>query len=262
MTTFASALRLHAVAERSDARLDGAVAVRRCAQYRKAFRWAAVSFPVDVLLLDAPSAWIRRHGIAVDVRDGDELDTALSIGVDPLRVIMHQSGPRAAPARDVVDAGVGRVVVNSSTDIADLAASAVRRQRVLIQVTDRPVEGLVEDVVVSERLDLIGLHRHLTPGEPGAAAVLAIIAAMRRIAEQHGVIPARLSLADVDVADWGRNAIGLTAMSDAIGDAIETGCIAARFGRPAVNVSPSAAALMRSVDGNDARRREIQRLGS
>jgi len=143
MTTFASALRLHAVVERSDARLDGAVAVRRCAQYRKAFRWAAVSYPADVLSLDAPSAWIRRHGVSIDVGDGDELETALSAGVDPLRVMMHQCGPQAAPVRDVVDAGVGRVVV-------------------------------------------------------------ATIAAMQRIAKQHGVIPARLSLADVDVADRGR----------------------------------------------------------
>ena len=183
MTTFASALRLHAVVERSDARLDGAVAVRRCAQYRKAFRWAAVSYPADVLSLDAPSAWIRRHGVSIDVGDGDELERALSAGVDPLRVITHQSGPQAAPVRDVVDAGVGRVVV-------------------------------------------------------------ATIAAMQRIAKQHGVIPARLSLADVDVANWGRHAVDLNAISDAIGDAVEAGCIGARFGRPAVNVSPSAAALV------------------
>ncbi len=244
MTTFASAPRLRAVAGRSDARLDGAVAVRRCAQYRKAFRWAAVSYPVDVLSLDAPSVWIRRHGVSVDVGDGDELETALSAGVDPLRVIMHQTGPQPEAVRDVVDAGVGRVVVNSSTNVAELAATAFRRQRVLIQVmADRPVEGLAEDVVASDRLDLIGLHRRLTPGEPGAPAVVAMIAAMQRIAKL-GVIPARLSLADVNVADWGRHAVDLTSMSDAIGDAIETGCIAARFGRPAVNVSPSAAALV------------------
>lgn len=113
MTAFASALRLHAVADRSDARLDGAVAVRRCAQYRRAFRWAAVSYPVEVLSLDAPSAWIRRHGVSVDVGDGDDLETALSAGVDPFRMIMHQAGQHATPARDVISAGVGRVVVNS-----------------------------------------------------------------------------------------------------------------------------------------------------
>ena len=244
MTAFTSALRLHAVAERLDVGVDGAVAVRRCAQYRKAFRWAAVSYPVDVLSLDAPSAWIRRHGVSVDVGDGDELEKALSAGIDPLRVIMHQSGPQVAPVRAVVDAGLGRFVVNSSTNVAVLAATASRRQRVLVQVmADRPVEGLAQDVIASDRLNLIGLHRCLTPGEPGAAAVVATIGAMQRIAKQHGVIPARLSLADVDVADWGRNAVDLAEISDAIGDAIETGCIAARCGRPAVNVAPSAAAL-------------------
>ena len=242
MTAFTSALRLYAVPERSDARLDGAVAVRRCAQYRKAFRWAAVSYPVDVLSLDTPSAWIRRHGVSVDVGDDDELETALSAGIDPLRVIMHQSGPQV---RNLADAGVGRVVVNNSTNVAVLAATASRPQRVLVHVTaDRLVEELAQDVMASGRLNLIGLHRCFTPGEPGAPAVVATIAAMQRVATRHGVIPARLSLAGVDVADWGRNAADLSAMSDAISDAVETGCIAARFGRPAVNVSPSAAALM------------------
>ncbi len=69
-------------------------ASQRTCQYRKAFRWAAVSYPFDVLSLDAPWVWIRRHGVAVDVGDADELDTALSTGIDPLRVIMHQSGPQ------------------------------------------------------------------------------------------------------------------------------------------------------------------------
>ena len=49
-----------------------------------------------------------------------------------------------------------RVVVNSSTHVAALAAVACRRQRVLLQVTDRPVEGLAEDVVASECLEVYG----------------------------------------------------------------------------------------------------------
>ena len=91
-----------------DPRLDEAVALRRCAQYRKAFRCAAVSYPADMLRLDAPADWIRRRGVAVDVADTEGVAAALSAGVLPQRIIMH--GSAISPA---ANAGAGRFVVNS-----------------------------------------------------------------------------------------------------------------------------------------------------
>ena len=73
---------------------------------------------------------------------------------------------------------------------------------------------------------------------------MTMIDAMRCIARRHGVIPARLSLADVDVANWGCDPADISNVSSAIDDAIESGCIAARFAHPAVNVSPSPGALL------------------
>lgn len=244
MTTFASALRLHAVAEPNDTRLDEAVALRRCAQYRKAFRGSAVSYPAEVLSLDAPAAWIRRHGVSADVDDADELETALSVGIDPFRVIMHQADGATGPLQEAVDAGVGRVVVRSATGVAALAAVALRRQRVLVEVTERPVGAVVDEIVACERLELIGLHRRLAAGEPGAAIVRMMIDAMMHIARRYGVIPARLSLSDVDVANWGCDSADIANMSAAIDEAVESGCIASRFARPAMNVSPSPGALL------------------
>jgi Pyridoxal-dependent decarboxylase, pyridoxal binding domain len=244
MTAYVPALRFHVAADRDDRRLDEVVALRRCAQYRKAFRWAAVSYPADVARLDAAADFVRRYGSSVDVADTDELETALSAAIDPLRVILHPTDSSAGSIRDAMHAGVGRIVVNSTSQVDVLAATLHRRQRVLIEVTDRPVGRLAEDVVSGRSLDLIGLHRRLTPGENGTATVTAMIAAMRRIAQRHAVIPARLSLADVDVAEWGCEPADLRGLSTAIGDAVETGCIAGRFARPAVNVSPSPAALL------------------
>ncbi len=244
MTTHASAPRLHAIAEPSDTRLDEAVALGRCARYRRAFRGAAVSYPAGVLSLDAPAAWIRRHGVSVDVDDTDELETALSASLDPLRVILHLNGTSAIPALEAVDAGVGRIVVRSATDVAALAAAAPRRQRVLIEVTDHSVEPLADDTVACDHLQLIGLHRRLAPGESGAAIVRLMIDAMMHIARRHGVIPARLSLSDVDVANWGCDPADIANISAAIDDAVESGCIASRFARPAMNVSPSPGALL------------------
>lgn len=239
-----SLLRLSSVAHRVEENIEQTVAVRRCAQYREAFRGAAVSFPVEVIAMDAPSAWVRRHGISVDVADIGGLEAAMAAGVDPLRVVMGFADSSAGPIRRAVGAGVGRVVINSAVQAAVLADAVTGRQRVLVEVTDQPVEALAAEVVGRDRLELIGLHRRLLAGEHAVSTVVTMIRAMRRVARESGVIPARLSLADIDVADWGCDPADLGAVSDAIDDAIETGCIAASSGRPAVNLAPSFAALV------------------
>ena len=41
--------------------IDEAVALRRCALYRKAFKGIAISYPATLLEFDALAAWIRRE---------------------------------------------------------------------------------------------------------------------------------------------------------------------------------------------------------
>lgn len=236
--------RFRGVARRVEENIEQTVAVRRCAEYRKAFRGAAVSFPVEVIAMDAPSAWVRRHGVSVDVADISGLEAAIAAGVDPVRIVMGFADSSAGPIRRAAGAGVGRMVINSAAQAAVLADAVPWRQRVLLDVTDQPVQALAAEVVGRGRLDLIGLHRRLLPGEHAVSTVLTMICAMRRVAGKYGVIPARLSLADIDVADWGCDPADLGAVSNVIDDAVETGCIASCFGRPAVNLAPSFAALV------------------
>lgn len=249
MTVSVSSPWFHTVDNRVREQLDEAVTIRRCAEYRKGFRWAAVSCPAEVLHLDAVAAWVRRHGVSVNVGDIGELRTALNAGTDPLRIVMHHGDPSAGALCQAVHAGVGRMVVNCATQAVVLTDSVSRRQRVLLDMTDRPIDDLAEEILALDGLDLIGVHRHLAPGEHGTAAVIAMMCAMKRIALRHGVIPTRLSLADIDVADWGCDPGDLAAISAAVEEAIETGCIAVRFGRPAVSLSPSVAALVPGCQG-------------
>lgn len=237
-------LRFRSVARRVEQNIEQTVAVRRCAEYRRAFRGAAVSFPAEVITMDAPSAWVRRHGVSIDVADISELEAAIAAGVDPQRIVMGFADSSAGPIRRAVGAGVGRVLINSAAQAAVLADAVPWRQRVLLDVTDQPVQTLAAEIVGHGRLDLIGLHRRLLPGEYGFSTVERMICAMRRVAREYAVIPARLSLADIDVADWGCDPVDLGAVSDVIDDAVETGCIASCFGRPAVNLAPSLAALV------------------
>jgi diaminopimelate decarboxylase len=232
-----------AVAARSqvlaDPRVTETIALRRCAQYRKAFRCAAVSYPSGVLSLQAPAEWVKRHGVAVDVADTDGVALALAAGVLPQRIIGHGSA-----MSQVAEAGAGRFVVNSGQQVGALKGAAPDRRRVLVDMTDQDADDLVAAVVAGAGLDLIGVHRRLRGGENGRAVVRAMIAAMRGSAGRYNIIPARLSLGNVGAADWGCERDDLAAIAAAIDDAVEDACIASRFPSPAVNVAPPFAALM------------------
>ena len=242
-----TAPRSQAVAELHDPRVNEALALRCCAQYRNAFRCAAVSYPADVLRFEESAEWIRRHGVAVVVDDIDGLSLALAAGVVPERIIMHTSDLAVDAMARAVEAGVGRNVITSLAQAGILTGAAAHRRRVLVDVTDVPAadtDRLVATVIAGGGLDLIGVHRRLCSDDDGWVAVRAVIAAMRGISQRHRIIPARLSLGDVDAADWGCASTDLPAIAGALDDAVEDGCIVGRFPSPAVNVSPSCMTLM------------------
>jgi diaminopimelate decarboxylase len=225
-------------------RLAETVVLRRCAQYRKEFRCAAVSYPADVLRLDAPADWIKHRGVAIDVADADQLAEALSTSVVPQRIIMHLSDQGSSQVSRATEAGAGRYVVNSRQQAEALAGAGPARRRVLVDMTDQDADELVAAVISGVGLDMIGVHRRLSSGEDGRASVRTMIAEMRRIARRYPLIPARLSLGDVDAADWDCAPDDPAMIAAAIGDAVEDGCIVSHLPSPAVNVAPSTAALI------------------
>lgn len=227
-----------------DPRLNDTVALRRCAQYRKAFRGAAVSYPADILRLGAPTDWVKRHGVGVDVADRAGLALALAVGVVPQRIIMHGSDQALPALAEAATAGAGRFVVNSPQQVGALAGSGSQRRRVLVEVVDENADELVAAVISGVGLDMIGVHRDLRGGEDGCGTVRTMIAQMRSIARRYQLIPARLSLGGVDCAEWDCAPDDLAAIAVALDDAVEDGCIAARFPRPAINIAPSRAALI------------------
>src|SRR5947209_5382319 len=130
---------------------------------------------------------LAEEGLACDVASGGELALALSAGFDAQRTYMHGNAKSEAELRAALDAGVGHVVLDSTDEIARLAAIAAAsevRQDVLIRVTPG-VSGdthhaistgqadykfgfsLVEAREAIDRLravahlDLVGLHFHI-----------------------------------------------------------------------------------------------------
>ena len=199
-----------------------------------------MSYPAEVLCFDAVAAWIARHGVGVDVTTVDELDSALSAGVTPLRIVMHGGSPSAV--RRAADAEVDKFVVDSVEQVA-LLDNAPRIQRVLIDVTDESVDDMAADVMSSNRLDLIGLHCRLDADDDTAAAIVrGMVGQMSRVRRKYGVILTRLSLGGLVATPGERR--DLRRVVDMLDDAVEDGCARHRYPRPALVLTPALSALL------------------
>ncbi|MEV0003941.1 diaminopimelate decarboxylase [Micromonospora sp. NPDC050980] len=110
----------------------------RCREFRAAFADADVYYAGKAFLCRAVVRMIAEEGMFLDVCTGGELATALSAGMPPERIGFHGNNKSMAELTRAVDAGVGRIIVDSSTEIDQLTALARERgvrPRVLLRVT-------------------------------------------------------------------------------------------------------------------------------
>jgi len=78
---------------------------------------------------------VAEEGAGLDVSSGGELAIALAGGLDPARIVLHGNVKPVDELGDAATVGIGRIVVDSSMEIAYLSCVARRPQRVLIRVT-------------------------------------------------------------------------------------------------------------------------------
>jgi diaminopimelate decarboxylase len=134
--------------------------------------------------------WMEEEGLSLDVCSVGELAVARSVNFPADRILLHGNAKTPGDLRAALDYGVGRIVIDSGSEIVRLAALA-RRQRVLIRVTPgvdahahRAVATGVEDqkfgfslssgaaadavrsVLAHPELEITGLHCHLGAGGP------------------------------------------------------------------------------------------------
>jgi hypothetical protein len=226
----------------ADTRLDEALALRRCAMYRKVFRGTAVSYPAEVLRYGAVADWITEHGLTVDVASADELDLVRMTGVRASRVTLRCHGEvpvstyRAAFARFVVDSG---------EQVACLADNPLARNQYVV-VDALSSNELAAEVLSHKRLNLAGLHYRLDSVDAAElpSIVVDLIARMARISRKHAVILSRLSLGDVDVTGSDADLRSMRRIAMSIDQAVEGGCIRFRFPRPALTISPPRSVLL------------------
>jgi len=226
--------------------VDETVALRRCALYRKAFKGTAVSYPAALLGFDALTAWMQRHRVTVDVTTAAQLDRAVTVGVDPMRIVVQHGDGAAAPIPRAVNAGAARFIVGSSQQIAILAGSADRAVRVVVDATDDAANTLVAEVLAHRALDLVGLQCSLddTDDTDDAINVRRLIAEMSWIRREHGVLLSRISLAGLHVGGRFLEPRILRRVAEAIGEVVGDACTRHRYPRPALTMSLGQAAVL------------------
>jgi len=178
--------------------LDEADFRSRCRDYREAFGGALVFYAAKAFLCTGVARWIEEEGLGLDVCTGGELAVALHAGFPADRLLLHGNNKSVAELAAALNAGVGRIVVDSFDEIERVAGLATERRtqvRVLVRATvgveahthefiatahedqkfgfslaDGDVHEAVRRVLAAPSLELVGVHSHIgsqifdTPG--------------------------------------------------------------------------------------------------
>ncbi|WP_193045733.1 diaminopimelate decarboxylase family protein [Mycolicibacterium baixiangningiae] len=237
--------------------LDEADFRSRLRDYRAALPDAALVYAGKSLLTTTVARWVAEAGAGVNVSSAGELATALAGGVQPARIILQGNGKPPKEVREALDAGVGRVVIDSLVEIAYLASAAPQPQPVLVHLTpgvddDQAAAAAVQRIVAQPRLRLVGVHCHIgsqvTDPAHYDAAVRRMIAFMADVRARHGVLLGELDLGGGHGVGYvsGDPTLDLTEFAARIDDALDAACAAERFPRPRVMVEPGRAVSARA----------------
>jgi diaminopimelate decarboxylase len=206
--------------------LDEADFRSRARAFREAFDGYDVYYAGKAFLCTTVARWVSEEGLSLDVCSPGELTVALRAGVDPGRIGHHGNNKSTAELRQAVEAGVGRIVVDSFHEIDRLRAvteESGRTARVMVRVT-AGVEAHTHEYIATAHedqkfgfsissgdafeavrrvqgapgLELLGLHSHIgsqifdTSGfEVAARRVLALHA---QVSEELGVTMPEMDL--------------------------------------------------------------------
>ncbi|SCK11325.1 diaminopimelate decarboxylase [Streptomyces sp. WMMB 714] len=248
----------------------------RCRAWRDAFGPDAdVFYAGKAFLSRAVVRWLTEEGLNLDVCSGGELSIALAGGMPPERIALHGNNKSSAELHQAIEAGVGRIVVDSFQEIVRVARIAERlgrRQPVQLRVTvgveahthefiatahEDQKFGLalaggqaaeaVRRVLKLDSLELVGIHSHIgsqifdTSGfEVAAHRVVGLLAEIR---DEHGV-----ELPEIDLG--GGLGIAYTSEDDpsdphtiakSLREIVDRECRGARLAVPRLSVEPGRA---------------------
>ncbi|WP_431981998.1 diaminopimelate decarboxylase [Streptomyces qinglanensis] len=200
----------------------------RCRAWRDAFGPDAdVYYAGKAFLSRAVVRWLHEEGLNLDVCSGGELATALDAGMPAERIALHGNNKSDEEIERAVEAGVGRIVLDSFQEIARVAHTAARlgrRQPVQIRVTvgveahthefiatahedqkfglalagggssgagEGPAAEAVRRVLMLDSLELTGIHSHIGSQIFDMAgfevSARRVVGLLTRVRDEHGV---------------------------------------------------------------------------
>ncbi|MEV7233510.1 diaminopimelate decarboxylase [Streptomyces sp. NPDC051020] len=248
----------------------------RCRAWADAFgRDADVFYAGKAFLSRAVVRWLQEEGLNLDVCSGGELTVALAAGMPAERIAFHGNNKTVAEIERAMEAGVGRIVLDSFQEIVRVSHVAQRlgkRQRVQIRVTVG-VEAHTHEFIATahedqkfgialaggeaaeavrralalDGIELVGIHSHIGSQifdmagfEVSARRVVQLLAEVR---DEHGI-----ELPEIDLG----GGLGIAYTSDddprepheiakALGDIVTRECEAAGLATPRISVEPGRA---------------------
>ncbi|MER6317526.1 diaminopimelate decarboxylase [Streptomyces sp. NPDC001581] len=265
------------VAERFDTPayvLDEGEVRGRCRTYRDAFPDADVLYAAKAFLSRAMVRWMEEEGLGLDVCSAGELELAVTAGFPPERIVLHGNAKSPRDIRAALRLGVGRIVIDSPSEIARIAAAVGPdgHQKVMVRVvpgvsagghdkirtgtedqkfglslTDGSAQDAIARILGQPQLELTGLHCHIgsqiTEVEPYLVAVRRMVGLMARIRDAHEVVLPELDMGGGHGIGYrpGEPALDLTALSRGLRAELGEACAAAGLAVPRLVIEPGRA---------------------
>ncbi|CAL9356253.1 Diaminopimelate decarboxylase [Streptomyces sp. enrichment culture] len=215
--------------------------------------------------------WAAEEGLGLDVCSAGELELAVTTGFPADRVVLHGNAKSPRDLDTALRLGVGRIVIDSPSEIARLAAAVGPdgHQKVMVRVvpgisagghekirtgTDDQKFGLsiadgyaqhaIVRILDQPQLELTGLHCHLgsqiTSVKPYLADVRRLVGLMSRLHEQHGLILPELDLGGGHGIAYrsGEPALDLTALARKVRSELAEACATAGLPLPRLIIEP------------------------
>ncbi|MFG2972109.1 diaminopimelate decarboxylase [Streptomyces sp. NPDC048331] len=265
------------IAERFDTPvyvLDEGEVRARCRTYRDAFPDAEVLYAAKAFLSRAMVRWIDEEGLGLDVCSAGELELAVTAGFPADRMVLHGNAKSPHDIEAALRLGVGRIVIDSPSEIARLAAAVGTggSQKVMVRVvpgimagghekirtgTDEQKFGLalsdgsaqhaVARILGRRQLELVGLHCHIgsqiTDVKPYVAAVRRMVGLMARVRDTHGIVLPELDMGGGHGIGYhpGEPVLDLTALARRLRAELTVSCAAAKLPVPRLAIEPGRA---------------------
>ena len=258
--------------------LDEADVRARCRAYAEAFPRAEIAYAAKAFLCRAMAGWIEQEGLSLDVCSAGELAVARSVNFPADRILLHGNAKTPHDLQAAISYGVGRVVIDSASEIVRLAALSRGRQRVLIRVTPGvdahahpAVATGVEDqkfgfslaagdaadavrrVFAHRELELVGLHCHLgsqiTRPQAYELAAARLVRLMAAVRTRYGVALPELNLGGGHAVPYltGDESFDVAEFADRIRRVIKAECAVHRLPVPRLTVEPGRAIVSRAM---------------